>query len=62
MASILRIEDDILAARLVMKALGSQGYSIQHVGMESDGLRAARELRPDLILVSLGLPEWMAKW
>ena len=57
MASILLIEDDILAARLVMKVLNSQGYTIRHVGTGLEGLQAARELRPDLILVDLGLPD-----
>lgn len=57
MASILLIEDDVLAARLVMKVLGSQGYTIRHVGTGSEGLQTARELRPNLILVDLGLPD-----
>ena len=57
MASILLIEDDILAARLVLKILGSQGYTIRHVGTGLEGLQAARELRPDLVLVDLGLPD-----
>ncbi len=57
MASILLIEDDILAARLVLKVLGTQGYAIRHVGTGLEGLQVARELRPDLVLVDLGLPD-----
>lgn len=57
MASILLIEDDILAARLVLKVLGPQGYTIRHVGTGLEGLQVARELRPDLVLVDLGLPD-----
>ena len=57
MASILLIEDDILAARLVLKILGTQGYTIRHVGTGLEGLQVARELRPDLVLVDLGLPD-----
>ncbi len=57
MATILLIEDDVVAARMVMKVLGAKGYTIKHVATGLEGLRLARELRPDLVLVDLGLPD-----
>ncbi len=57
MASILLIEDDVVAARMVMKVLANKGYTITHAATGLDGLQLAHELYPDLILVDLGLPD-----
>ncbi len=57
MATILLIEDDVFAARMVIKILGVRGYNIQHASTGLEGLQRARELRPDLVLVDLGLPD-----
>ncbi len=57
MAMILLIEDDVVAARMVMKVLATKGYTIKHATTGLEGLQLARELRPSLVLVDLGLPD-----
>ena len=57
MTTILLIEDDIVAARLVQKVLGKTGYTLHHASTGLDGLAMAHELQPDLVLVDLGLPD-----
>lgn len=57
MATILLIEDDIVAARMVMKVLSNRGYTVEHATNGMEGLAQARELQPQLVLVDLGLPD-----
>ena|SRR5579859_7499395 len=57
MAYLLLIEDDFSTARLVDKILSRSGHTIRHVSTGLESLRAAREQRPDLVLVDLGLPD-----
>ena len=57
MANILLIEDNVSSARLAIKVLERHGHNIRHVTTGLDGLQAAREFHPDLILVDLGLPD-----
>ena len=57
MTTILLIEDDIVAARLVQKVLMKSGYTLHHASTGLEGLALAHELQPDLVLVDLGLPD-----
>ncbi len=57
MGTILLIEDDIIAARMVIKILSPKGHTIQHVATGLEGLQAARDNPPELVLVDLGLPD-----
>ena len=52
---VLVIEDEPPLARIVRDYLIGAGYDVQtHNG--PDGLQAARELDPDLVVLNLGLP------
>jgi len=55
-ATILIIEDDFLAARLLEQQLSSEGYRIlvAHNGLQ--GLQTCQTERPDLVLLDLMLP------
>jgi two-component system cell cycle response regulator DivK len=57
MTTILLIEDDIVAARLVQKVLMKSGYTLHHASTGLEGLALAHDLQPDLVLVDLGLPD-----
>jgi CheY-like chemotaxis protein len=57
MAKILIVDDELSNRQLLMAVLGSRGYQLSEA---SDGLTAleiARELRPDLIIFDIGMPE-----
>ncbi len=53
---ILIIEDDAHLAAGLRYNLEKAGYSVSHAGNGPDGLRSARDLRPDLIVLDLMLP------
>ena len=55
-AHILIVEDDLKLARLVASELGFEGYRVTaaHSGLE--GLTAARETQPDLLILDWMLP------
>jgi signal transduction histidine kinase/CheY-like chemotaxis protein len=55
---ILVIEDNRAAARMLTLFLTAQGHSVEVAHTGRDGLKAARELRPDAILCDIGLPEF----
>lgn len=57
MTRILLIEDIPDNAELVRKALSQTGYEIAHASDAESGLAMAKEQRPDLILLDLGLPD-----
>ncbi len=57
MNKILLMEDDAYEARLVIRVLEREGYSIIHAPDGESGLRMAMEEKPDLILLDLGLPD-----
>jgi DNA-binding response OmpR family regulator len=57
MATILLIEDDRDCARTITKILAPHNHIVNHATDGSAGLRLAREIRPDLILVDMNLPE-----
>ena len=56
-ARILVIEDNQANLALVEYLLGHAGYTLLTATNGAAGLRLARELRPDLILCDLQLPE-----
>ena len=57
MKTILLIEDYYHDARLVMRSLKPYDYHIVHASDGESGLQRAMEMRPDLILIDLGLPD-----
>jgi two-component system, OmpR family, KDP operon response regulator KdpE len=54
---ILVVDDELAIQRYLKNALGAQGYFVQVEGSGKDGLNAALALRPDLIILDLGLPD-----
>lgn len=56
MTRILVIDDDRLMRRSVSLSLTDAGYATETAGSGEDGLAAARRLRPDLVLLDIGLP------
>ncbi len=56
MKKILVIEDDKFLKDLLIKQLEDIGYAIIHVADCKEGLRKAKEEKPDLILLDLVLP------
>lgn len=55
--SILYIEDNLGNRILVRRVLEARGYTVFEAHDGSEGLRAAEELRPDLILLDINLPK-----
>jgi DNA-binding response OmpR family regulator len=53
---ILYVDDDEHYAWLVKTTLGLQDLSVEIAGDGLEGMRKARELRPDLILLNMYLP------
>jgi two-component system, cell cycle response regulator DivK len=58
MKKILMIEDILDNAELARKMLNAGGYEVLHAEDAESGLRMAQELKPDLILLDLGLPDY----
>ena len=59
MSTILYVEDNYQNYRLVMRflTLEKQQYNIAQAPTGTDGLRMANEMRPDLILMDINLPD-----
>ncbi len=57
MASITVIEDHPQTARMVAKLLRANGHSVNVWQTGEEGLLKIMELKPDLVLVDLGLPD-----
>lgn len=55
--SILYIEDNPGNRLLVRRVLEASGYQVFEATDGSSGLRAAKDLNPDLILLDINLPE-----
>lgn len=53
---ILVVEDDSFLAGMYVTKLGLEGFSVDLAGDGKDGLKKAREWRPDLILLDIVLP------
>jgi two-component system OmpR family response regulator len=54
---ILLVEDDVEAAGHVVTGLREAGYSVQHCADGREGLAAAHQVRPDLLIVDRMLPQ-----
>jgi DNA-binding response OmpR family regulator len=54
---IVLVEDDILSARMVIKILNAHGYDVTHAVTGLEGIQYTQLLRPNLVLVDLGLPD-----
>jgi CheY-like chemotaxis protein len=57
MPTILFVEDTTEQRDLVAMFLGMNGYRVEVANNGIDGLAQARKLRPDLILLDLGMPK-----
>ena len=57
MASVLIIEDDADIRRLMAETLAEEGHDVQTSASALDGLRAAVDGHPDLVVLDLGLPD-----
>src|ERR1039458_2320350 len=53
---ILVVEDNLMTLELVTDLLEAGGFTVCPARTAEEGLRAARELSPDLILMDLSLP------
>jgi CheY-like chemotaxis protein len=53
---ILVVEDNLLNLELVTDLLEAAGFIVYHARTAEEGLHAARELSPDLVLMDLSLP------
>jgi CheY-like chemotaxis protein len=53
---ILIIEDNLLNLELAADLLGAHGYIISSAQPAEEGLRLARELLPDMVLMDFSLP------
>ena len=54
---ILIVDDEEPIRRFLLATLTSGGYRVREAGTAREGLMQARTLRPDLILLDLGLPD-----
>jgi signal transduction histidine kinase len=57
MARVLHIEDDPNNRRLVQKLLGAAGHEVIEAEGGVEGIRLAREMVPDLVLVDINIPD-----
>jgi two-component system cell cycle response regulator DivK len=55
-ARILVVEDNAMNLKLVRDVLQHAGYDVLEANTGEDGLRVAREMTPDLVLMDLQLP------
>jgi DNA-binding response OmpR family regulator len=56
-ASVLIVEDERKIRDLLRSYLENEGYSVLATGSGAEAIRLAREARPDLIVLDLGLPD-----
>jgi len=61
LTALLLIEDNADAARMVRKALALTDYEIHHATTGLDGLKLARTVQPDIVLVDMNLPDLEGK-
>ena len=57
MYKVLMIEDDEAMARIFRDILKPEGFETLHAPTGEEGLRAAAQERPDLILLDVNLPD-----
>jgi two-component system KDP operon response regulator KdpE len=56
-AKILIVDDEPQITRVLRTALSTQGYSLRVAGNGAQGLEAAHEWKPDLVITDLAMPE-----
>lgn len=56
-ARVLVVEDNDEVRLMLVAFLESKGYAVTGVGTAVEGVSAAGETRPDLIIMDLGLPD-----
>jgi len=57
-ATRILVVDDELAIKGILRTPWGQGYFVQVAGNGKEGMNSALALRPDLIILDLGLPIW----
>lgn len=57
MAKILLIEDDPLVVRMYQKVMSFEGFSIESAANGREGLKKAKEYKPDLIFLDIMMPK-----
>ncbi|MFN8193259.1 MAG: response regulator transcription factor [Nocardioidaceae bacterium] len=57
MAQVLIIEDDVRIRPLLMRSLDERGHAVSSAATGMQGLAMAVDLRPDLVILDLGLPD-----
>jgi two-component system cell cycle response regulator DivK len=57
MSTILIVEDNEKKMKLVRDILQHHGHTTIEASTGTDGVRLARELRPDLVLMDIRLPD-----
>jgi cobalt-zinc-cadmium efflux system membrane fusion protein len=56
-ATILLVDDDPVLSQVLRRVLTQQGYTVVEAGSVADALERARQHRPQLGLIDLGLPD-----
>jgi len=54
---ILLVEDDLALAKSLLKALGREGFTTNHVASGAEALTSADSDPPELVILDLGLPD-----
>jgi DNA-binding response OmpR family regulator len=57
MEKILIIDDDVETTNLLDMILNMEGYNVSSVNIGPDGINAANEFNPDLIILDLMMPD-----
>ena len=58
-ARILPVDGEVSIQRAVVPLLRSRGYDVETAGTGSDALKAVAEHAPDLVVLDLGLPDYV---
>jgi len=56
---ILLVEDEVELGQLLLSRLERSGYAVCATGTGAEGLGKLRELKPDLVILDLTLPDMM---
>ena len=57
MSRVLVIDDERQIRRLLQVSLEAQGFEVHEAGTAEDGLRSIQGVKPDVVLLDLGLPD-----